>query len=130
MSELREKLERANEKIKNAQVEGKMTPKHSELFLKCWEHNLEWGKTLLNEYFLTKDGGKGYGLKLVFSYAIKQGKKLIRKCQNNYDYDLPAMIKAAREGKINVAPLPIRFLYKLLQPKAYQESESFGAGGK
>jgi len=97
----------------------KMTPKHSELFLKCWGHNLEWGDTFLKEYFLTKGGGKGYALRLVFSYAIKQGKKLIRKCQNDYEYDLPAMIKDAREGKINVAPVPIRFIYWLLKPKDY-----------
>jgi hypothetical protein len=96
-----------------------MTPKHSELFLKCWEHNLEWGDTFLKEYSLTKGGGKGYALRLVFSYAIKQGKKLIRKCQNDYEYDLPAMIKDAREGKINVAPVPIRFIYWLLKPKDY-----------
>jgi radical SAM superfamily enzyme YgiQ (UPF0313 family) len=97
----------------------KMTPKHSELFLKCWGHNLNWSDVFLKEYFLTKGGGKGYRLRLVFSYAIKQGKKLIRKCQNEYEYDLPAMIRDARNGKISVAPLPIRFLYRLLKPKAY-----------
>jgi len=97
----------------------KMTRNHSELFLKCWEHNLHWSGTFLKEYFLTKGGGKGYALRLVFSYAIKQGKKLIRKCQNDYEYDLPAMIKDAREGKINVAPVPIRFIYWLLKPKDY-----------
>jgi len=97
----------------------KMTPKHSELFLKCWEHNLNWSDTFLKEYFLTKGGEKGYGLRLVFSYAIKQGKKLIRKCQNDYECDLQAMIKDAREGNINVAPLPIRFIYRLIKPKDY-----------
>jgi radical SAM superfamily enzyme YgiQ (UPF0313 family) len=97
----------------------KMTPKYSELFLKCWEHNLDWGDTFLKEYFLTKGGGKGYGLRLVFSYGIKQGKKLIRKCQNDYEYDLPAMIRDARNGKISVAPLPIRFIHRLLRSKVY-----------
>jgi len=96
----------------------KMAPKHSELFLKCWEHNLNWGDTFLKEYFLTKSGVKGYGLRLVFSYAIKQGKKLIRKCQNDYECDLPAMIRDARNGKISVAPPPIRFIYKLIQSRA------------
>jgi radical SAM superfamily enzyme YgiQ (UPF0313 family) len=97
----------------------KMTRKHSELFLKCWEHNLDWSDTFLKEYFLTKSGVKGYGLRLVFSYAVKQGKKLIKKCQNDYECDIPAMIKDAREGKINVAPLPIRFIYRLLKPNDY-----------
>jgi len=99
----------------------KMTPKHSELFLKCWEHNLDWGDTFLKEYFVTQGGGKGYGLRVVFSYAIKQGKKLIKKCRNEYEYDLPAMIKDARNGKINVAPLPIRFIYRLLQSKVHAD---------
>ncbi|MBE0511800.1 B12-binding domain-containing radical SAM protein [Candidatus Bathyarchaeota archaeon] len=96
----------------------KITPKHSELFLRCWEHNLDWGSTLLKEYFLTKSGGKGYGLRLVFSYAINRSRKLIRKCKDDYDYDLPAMIQDARSGKISLAPAPIRFIYRLLKPKA------------
>jgi len=96
----------------------KMTPKYSELFLKCWEHNLDWGETFLKEYFITKGGGKGYGLRVVFSYAIKQGKRLIHMRQNDYEYNLPAMINDARNGKINVAPLPIRIIYRLLCSKS------------
>jgi radical SAM superfamily enzyme YgiQ (UPF0313 family) len=97
----------------------KMTPKYSELFLKCWEHNLDWGDTFLKEYFITQGGGRGYGLRVVFSYAIKQGKKLIKKCRNEYEYDLQGMIRDARNGKISVAPLPIRFIYRLLKPNDY-----------
>jgi radical SAM superfamily enzyme YgiQ (UPF0313 family) len=93
----------------------KMTPKRSELFLKCWEHNLEWGQTFLKEYF-TKGRWEGYGQRLVFSYGIKQCKELISKCRNDYQCDLPAMIRDAREGKIKVAPLPVRLLYKLMKP--------------
>jgi len=93
----------------------KLTPKHSELLLKCWEHNLDWGDAFLKEYAVTR-GGKGYGLRLLFSYGFKEVKKLICKCQNDYEYDLHAMIRDIREGKINVAPLPIRLIYKLVQP--------------
>jgi hypothetical protein len=42
---------------------------------------------------------------------------LIEKCRNEYEYDLPSMIQDARNGKISVAPLPIRFIYKLLRPR-------------
>ena len=101
----------------------KMTPKRSELFLKCWEHNLDWGRTLLGEYFLTKRKGRGYATKLVFSYGIKQSKKLIHKCRKDYDYDLLAMIKDIRSGKINVASLPIRFLHRLLKPKRARKEQ-------
>jgi len=107
---------RLKDRAESFRVE-KMTPKHSELFLKCWEHNLHWGDTLLKEYSITQGRGRGYGLRLIFSYAIKQGKKLIRKCQNDYENDLPAMIRDARNGKLNVAPAPIRLIYRLLQPK-------------
>jgi len=82
----------------------KMTRKHCELFLKCWEHNLDWGDTLLREYSPTKGRGKGYGIRLVLSYGIKQAKQLIRKCRNDYECNLPAMIRDAREGKTNFAP--------------------------
>jgi len=93
----------------------KMSRKQGELFLDCWEHNLRWSEDFLKEYFFTKGGGKGYGAKLVFSYGIKQGKKLIQKCKKDYECDLPAMIKDAQEEKIKVAPPPIRFIYRLLK---------------
>ena len=93
----------------------KMTPKRSELFLKCWEHNIKWGQTLLQEYFLTKSGFKGYGLRFLISYSINQAKKLIQQCKDDYDCDLAAMIQDERSGKISVGPAPIRFIYRYLR---------------
>lgn len=95
-----------------------MTVKHSELFLKCWEHNLDWDENLLKEHFFTKGRGKGYAARLVFSYGIRQGKKLIRRCRDEYEYDLPAMIKDMKEDGINLASLPIRFIHHLIRPEA------------
>jgi len=95
----------------------KSTHKQGELFLNCWEHNLNWSDTFLKEYFVTKGGGTSYGMRLVFSYAIKQAKKLIRICRADYQCDMSAMIKDAREGKISVAPMPVRFIYRLLKQK-------------
>jgi len=93
----------------------KMTPKRSELFLKCWEHNIKWGQTLLQEYFLTKSGVKGYGLRFLISYGINQAKKLIQQCKDDYDCDLVAMIQDERSGKISLGPAPIRFIYRYLR---------------
>jgi radical SAM superfamily enzyme YgiQ (UPF0313 family) len=93
----------------------KMAPKQSELFMKCWEHNIDWGQTLLQEYFLTNSGLKGYGLKFLFSYASKQAKKLIQQCKKYYDCDLAAMIRDERSGKIRLGPAPIRFIYRFLR---------------
>ncbi|HYB92924.1 MAG TPA: radical SAM protein, partial [archaeon] len=105
------------DRIKSFSVEN-ITPKNSELFLKCWEHSLDWASVLLKEYPVTRDRLKGYGINLVFSYGIKQCKELIRRCQNDYNYDLPAMIRDAREGKINVAPLPLRLIKKFTKPSS------------
>jgi radical SAM superfamily enzyme YgiQ (UPF0313 family) len=76
---------------------AKMTLKHSELFLKCWEHNLNWGEILSKEYFQAI--GKRRLLKLLFSYAFKQARRLIQKCYNEYECSLPAMIKDMQNGK-------------------------------
>jgi hypothetical protein len=92
-----------------------MTPKQSELFLKCWEHNINWGQNLLQEYFLTRSGVKGYGLRFLFSYATKQVRKLIRQCREDYDYDLASMIQDERNGDISLGPAPIRFIYRYLR---------------
>lgn len=94
-----------------------MTPKQAELFLKCWEHNIEWGQTLLREYFVTNTGVKGYWLNRLFSYSINQTRKLIDRCKHEYDCDLVAMIKDTRNGKISVGPAPIRLIYRLLRQK-------------
>jgi radical SAM superfamily enzyme YgiQ (UPF0313 family) len=92
-----------------------MTPKQTELFFKCWEHNINWGKVLLQEYFLLKSGLKGYGLRFLFSYGINQAKKLMQQCKEDYDYDMATMIKDERSGKIKVGPAPIRFIYRYLR---------------
>jgi radical SAM superfamily enzyme YgiQ (UPF0313 family) len=92
-----------------------MTPRQAELFFKCWEHNIDWGRTLLQEYFLLKSGIKGHSLRFLFSYGINQAKKLMQQCKEEYDSDLAAMIKDERSGKLKVGPAPIRFIYRYLR---------------
>lgn len=92
-----------------------MTPKQAELFLTCWEHNIKWGQTLLQEYFLTKSGVKGYAFRILFSYGLKHAKKLIHRCKDQYNYDLATMIEDERNGRISVGPAPIRFIYRYLR---------------
>lgn len=95
----------------------KMTPKHSELFFECWEHNFNWIPIFLRERAnaSVKSRSTRFGLKLVTSYAIRQGKKLIRKCQRDYDYDVRSMIRDIKDGKITIESLPTRFVHRLLQ---------------
>jgi radical SAM superfamily enzyme YgiQ (UPF0313 family) len=97
-----------------------MTQKHYELYLKCWEHNLNWASALLEDYTHIAIRGRvaQYGLKFFFSYAIKQMRELIRRCREDYDCDLPAMIRDARNGKIKVASsVPARLAYQLIKPR-------------
>lgn len=94
-----------------------MTSKETELFLKCWEHNISWSSTLLGEYFLTNSGFKGFVLNFLFSYGIKHTKNLIERCKKEYNYDLPKMLEDERKGLITLGPAPIRFIYKYLQKK-------------
>jgi radical SAM superfamily enzyme YgiQ (UPF0313 family) len=94
----------------------KMTPKHSELLLKCWEHNFNWLPRLLKEADLILDSKTTkIGLKIISSYAINYCRKLFRRCREEYGYDLPAMINDIKNGEINVTPLPIRLLSPLLK---------------
>jgi hypothetical protein len=75
---------------------------------------LDWAETFLNEYFVLQAGfGKGYAIKLVFTYGLKQARSLLKTCREEYDYDMPAMIRDAREGKFPVA-LPIRLISKVM----------------
>jgi len=95
-----------------------MTLNHSELLLKCWEHNLEWIPILFKGWSEMSMRNKmaARGLWTILSYAIRRSKSLIRVCQRDYDYDLKAMIEDFRTGKMVISPsLPARLLKPLLR---------------
>jgi radical SAM superfamily enzyme YgiQ (UPF0313 family) len=95
-----------------------MTKKHYELYLKCWEHNLNWAPALLRDYSHMSIKGKvaQYGLRFIFSYGIKQVKEMVRTCREEYDYDLPAMVRDVRSGNIKfTTSVPARLVYQLLK---------------
>jgi len=60
---------------------NQMTPTHSDLFLKCWEHNIEWGEILLHEYFALKGLGRAAATRLLFSFGFGQAKRLIQNAE-------------------------------------------------
>lgn len=96
----------------------KMMPTHLELYLKCWEHDFHWAFDLLEEYskMSIRSRAARYGLKAIFSYAVKTGSELIRKCREEYNYDLPAMLEDYRNGKFQVASSMVtRLVYLLLK---------------
>jgi radical SAM superfamily enzyme YgiQ (UPF0313 family) len=95
----------------------KMTPKRSELLIKCWEHNFTWIPTLLKEHAKNsiKSRHVRFGLELLISYGISCSRKLFRRCRESYDYDLKAMIRDIKSHEINVTPLPVRLASPLLK---------------
>ncbi len=93
----------------------KMTPTQGELFLDCWEHDLEWGKVLLKEYFVTRKFGVGYGTRLILSYAVKKGMKLIQICREQYDCDVKAMVDDVRNGELEVTSKPVKILQRIIK---------------
>jgi len=92
-----------------------MTPIHSDLFLKCWEHNIDWGETLLQEYFALKGWGKTTSIKLLFSFGFRQVRRLIQRCRSEYGNDLVSMIQDIREGRMQIAPFPVHLLSKIIR---------------
>jgi len=89
-----------------------MTPRHSELFLKCWEHNFRWAPIFFDA--LTNRRGK-QGVKLLLSHGIRYSENLAQECRNHYSYDLLRMIMDIRSGRKVVAPLSTRLMNGLLR---------------
>jgi radical SAM superfamily enzyme YgiQ (UPF0313 family) len=95
-----------------------MTRKQSELLLECWTHNLDWAEPLLDEYFTMTNAKLGLASKHVMAYGVNKGRMLIRMCREEYDYDIPAMIRDARNNQIKVIPAPIRLISRMIQLSA------------
>jgi radical SAM superfamily enzyme YgiQ (UPF0313 family) len=95
----------------------RMTPMHSELIMKCWEHNFDWVPTLLEENVCPSVRGRGarFELKLVASYGIRLIKRIFRMCREDYGGDLRELIKDARSGEIKITPLPVRLASPILK---------------
>jgi radical SAM superfamily enzyme YgiQ (UPF0313 family) len=95
-----------------------LTPKHSELLLKCWQHTLRWMTALFKEWaeMSIRNRIVRRGLSTMFSYGVRRTESLIRVCERDYSYDLRAMIEDSRSGaKVFPAPLPVRLLKPLLR---------------
>ena len=94
-----------------------MRLKHSELYVKCWEHNLFWTPSLLDDYCRISIRSRivRHGLKIVFSHVLKQLEGITKRCRDEYDYDLPAMIRDIKSGRTKAVPLKTRLAFQLLK---------------
>jgi len=94
----------------------KLTVRHSELLLKCWKHNLEWLPILFRRWsrMSLRHRMVRHGVSTLFSYGVKEARNAIRLCEEEYGYDLKAMIEDFRTGKRPIpASLPVRVLKSL-----------------
>ncbi len=82
-----------------------VTPRHTELLLKCWEHNLAWIPSFLSED--NRSLKVKYMLRFIASYGVRSVGHLIKRCRTEYDCDLQAMIADLRAEKdFSSASLP------------------------
>ncbi len=85
---------------------------------------LDWAETFLNEYFFVNNPVRAFGLKRVFAYGVGKGKQLIRQCENDYQCNMPAMIRDARSGQLKWAPFPVQTIYEFVQARNSIENQS------
>jgi len=95
-----------------------LTPKHTELLFKCWKHNFAWIDSIFKDWseMSIKSRIARRGIKMVISYGIKQVLKYMDMCERDYNYDLRAMIRDFRSGRLKVeVPLPVRILRPIIR---------------
>ncbi|MCE5296483.1 MAG: B12-binding domain-containing radical SAM protein [Euryarchaeota archaeon] len=87
-----------------------MTKAHTELFLDCWEHNLDWAHKLMGQW-----GGRSVknplgriAIDVILRFGIIESKEVARMCRKEYDYDVQKMMTDAADGKIRMFPLTVK----------------------
>ncbi len=92
-----------------------VTRKQCELILKCWDHNLDWSKYLLKEYFqMTGNGIRERLAENIFSYIVRRTRNVLKVCINDYDYDLKAILHDAEKGELTVLPKQLQSVFNFL----------------
>ena len=91
----------------------KMTRKECELLMESWNHTLNWAETLLDEYFKMAKGNpvKSFLAKRIFAFSSRKAKDMVKMCENEYDYNMPAMVNDARNGDVKLLPQPMHSIY-------------------
>ena len=92
-----------------------MTPKHTELLVECWQHNLIWAPEIIKEWAQVniRNAVIRHGLLFILLHSIKRVAGLLELCRDEYEYDLLAMINDARNGRIKSPSLP-HAIYRLV----------------
>lgn len=91
----------------------KMTRKECELLMESWKHSLNWAEILLEEYFKMARGNhvKSFLAKSIFAFSSRKARDMVKMCENEYDYNMPAMVNDAKNGDIKLLPQPMHSIY-------------------
>ena len=97
-----------------------LSVRRSELLLKAWEHNLLWAPTLMREYFRITMTNRlaAAGMTFVLNYGVRAALNAIKKCANEYDFDLLALRRDLLEGRTSITPRslkPFKWLLKAVK---------------
>jgi len=76
-------------------TQNHMTPKHIELFIKCWEHNFEWMKLILSEWsdFKNMNWIIRRTLNFMTSFGISKSRRLVEICEKKFNNNIQEMYR-------------------------------------
>ena len=96
-------------------LQNHMTPKHTELFVKCWDHNIHWTKQLLTEWsgFKNMNWIIRKALNVITSFGVRVSRELIDICERDYGYNIQSMYEDYNGESMNKYLLWLN----LLRPK-------------
>jgi radical SAM superfamily enzyme YgiQ (UPF0313 family) len=86
-----------------------MSKAQTRLFLDCWEHNLKFSPSIIEDWAQRsiRNPLVRPALKLILKFGITEGMELIRMCRKDYDYDIQAFLEDGRKGNVKVLPLTL-----------------------
>jgi radical SAM superfamily enzyme YgiQ (UPF0313 family) len=99
---------------------SRMSHAHTELFLKCWEHDFKWAPSLIKDWVGGSVGNRLARpfLNLLLSFGIHEGKELIDICRLRYNGDAGLMIRSARSGELDMKSITVHSLYDMIKDSA------------
>jgi radical SAM superfamily enzyme YgiQ (UPF0313 family) len=93
-----------------------MSRSQAELFLTCWEHNLRWAPSIIEEWARgsLRNPLVRPPIKTVMHFGISEAKGLIRMCRDDYQYDLNRLIADLRSREVSMLPTTARALASMI----------------
>ena len=77
---------------------------HNELFLRCWEHDLKWAPSIIQDWsiFGFRNDLIRPLMRLALAFGIDATKELIKSCREEYGTDMGQMMVAHEKGEMRM----------------------------